>query len=51
MSDPVTYSIDDLRREIGILFVECRVRADREDQLVARIRQLEELLKEKEDTD
>lgn len=44
MADPVNYSIDDLRREIGILYFECRMRAEREDALKARIAQLEEEL-------
>lgn len=48
MADPVNYTADDLKRELGVLFMECRARASREDQLMARIRQLEELLNEKD---
>ena len=33
MAEPATYNVDDLRRELGILYMECRVRAAREDQL------------------
>jgi hypothetical protein len=47
MADPVGYNVDDLRRELGVLFMECKVRASREDQLVARIRELEAQLEEK----
>ena len=35
------YTVDDLRRELGNLYIECRVRAQREIALVERIKELE----------
>ena len=43
----VTYSVDDLQREVGVLFMECKVRGEREIQLLARIAELEGMLKDK----
>ena len=53
MAEPVEYNTNDLKLKLAELFVECSVRANREDVLVAaiqerdgKIAQLEALLEE-----
>lgn len=41
MAEPVSYNTDDLHREIAQLYLECKVRAAREDALLAKIGVLE----------
>jgi hypothetical protein len=41
VAEKVTYSTDDLHRELAALYLECKMRAQREDILVAKIAELE----------